>query len=658
MVKRLKKIGLLMTFALALSLSGCSDKGKNAQEERKTVTVSDGSGEGTEDASGSTGNGKEDISGNTGEYTAGKTTEAVKPGERYLQYAEMSEKEIVAALTLEQKAAQMALPSIQYTDNKDMKKNCYGGVLSKVQLLNYDEWQKVVDGFQTAAVNSDAGIPFIYGQDDLHGVNYCLNTVLFPHNIGMGAANDPELMYEVGLITADEAKLCHMLWNYSPCVAQSVDPRWGRTYECYSSDLNIIKNLSTEYVRGLLDGGIIVCAKHFIADGNVVYGTGEESDVYRLIDRGDAQLSDEEIEELLSVYQQLIDTGVQTIMISHSSLNGVKMHENGEYIMKLKNEMGFQGFIVSDWNSVQNTSPSTYYDQVVTAVNSGIDMFMEVDRFDEVIDIIVKAVKTGDISEERVNDAVERIIRVKKNAGVIADPFCLDMKTKQDKTGSDEYRAVAEKCVEESLVLVKNEGDLLPLKSGTKVYITGPAADDARAQCGGWTLDWTGSPDKDIPGVTTILEGFEELSDKYGIEVITDKKRADEADVVLLVVGEDSYAEWTGDTEDLDLCGDMGLSGNDRAIKEAKSLGKPVVTCIVAGRNVIIDDYVSDWDSVVMCYLPGSEGQGVAEVLCGGADFRGKLPAPWYSSLDQIPGGKPWLEQGYGLSYGSGPEDD
>ena len=660
-MRRFKKLSLIMAFAVAFSLTGCGDK-KDNDKERTTATVTteegetdstQGSGDNTTDVTDDgTADNTFDVTTEDGSDTqTTATTEAAKPGEKYLQYANMTEKEIVASLTLEEKASQMVLPQIQSVDNKAMKSYCYGGVLSKVQLLTYDQWQEVVDGFQTAAVNSEAGIPFIYGQDDVHGVNYALNTVIFPHNIGMGAANDPELMYEVGLITADEAKLCHMLWNYSPCVAQSVDPRWGRTYESYGSNLDIIKSLSVQYTKGLIDGGLIACPKHFIADGNVKCGTGENSDSYRLIDRGDAELTDAEIDELLSVYQELIDAGAQTIMISHSSLNGVKMHENGEYIMKLKNEMGFEGFIVSDWNSVQNTSSSSYYDQMVTAVNAGIDMFMEVDTFNDARSIIIRAVKNGDISEERVNDAVERIIRVKKNAGVIADPFCENMKTVKTETGSDEYRAVAERCVEESLVLVKNEGNLLPFKKGTKIYVTGPAADNAKAQCGGWTLDWTGSPDKDIPGVTTILAGFEQLKDKYGIEIITDESRAAEADVVLLVVGEESYAEWLGDTADLQLCGALGLEGNFSAIEEAKSLGKPIVACIVAGRNVIIQDQVNDWDSVVMCYLPGSEGQGVAEVLCGGANFRGKLPSPWYSSLDQIPDGKPWLEQGFGLTY-------
>ena len=221
---------------------------------------------------------------------------------KYKQYASMSPEEIVAGMTLEQKTAQMVQPAVYNVSEKAMKKNDYGSILSTTECIDAAKWRKTVDGFQKAALSSESAIPYIYGQDDVHGVNYCMNAVYFPHNIGQGAANDEELAYQVGLITADEAKLCHMLWNFSPCGAQSVDPRWGRTYESYGSDLATITKLSTAYTRGLIDGGIVACAKHFFADGNVVYGTGEQGDVEMLIDRGDSQLSDAEIEELLKVY--------------------------------------------------------------------------------------------------------------------------------------------------------------------------------------------------------------------------------------------------------------------------------------------------------------------------------------------------------------------
>lgn len=585
-----------------------------------------------------------------------ETTE-VSYDHKYRKYASMTPEEIVSEMTLEQKAAQMVQP-IQYKFVKDtgsMKTNCYGTVYADEGMLTAEEWRELSDGYQNEAIESESGIPFLLAQDDAHGVGYCINAVYFPHNIGQGAANDEELAYQAGLITAEEAKQCHMLWNLYPCVAQSVDPRWGRNYECYSSDLETITRLSTAYTKGLIDGGVIACAKHFFGDGNVVYGTGEKSDYPRLIDRGDAQLSEAEINELLKVYQAQIDAGVQTVMVSYSSLNGVKMHEKGEYIWKLKNEMGFEGFVVSDLMAVEHTSPSTYEEQVISAVNCGIDMLMEGQRYAEAMKIITGAVQSGKITGERIDDAVRRIIKVKKDAGLFDDPLCEELTSSYGGVGSQEARAVAEKLVEKSLVLLKNDNDILPLKEGTKIYITGPASNDARAQCGGWTMGWNGSPDRDIAGVTTILEAFTRYAADYGVEVITDAEQADEADVVILCIGEQAYAEWHGDTADLKLYGSTGFGGNKRAVKEAAELGKPVVACIIAGRQVIIDEEdFSGWDSVVMCYLPGSEGKGISDVLCGCSDFTGRLPEPWYSSVEQIGTDGCLFERGYGLSYPEG----
>ena len=566
------------------------------------------------------------------------------------RFEDMTAEEIVAGMTLEEKASQMVQPACYNLTVEEMQVYCYGSILSQGPHLNAGEWREYTAMFQRAALESEAGIPYIYGQDDVHGVNYCVGAVYFPQNIGLGAANDEDLMYRIGQITADEAKLCHMLWNFAPVVAQSADPRWGRTYESYGSDIETIRRLSTAYTRGLLTGGLVVCPKHFFGDGNVAFGTGESRDQPRLIDRGNATLTEEQIKALLSVYQAQIDAGAQTIMISFSSLNGVKMHENKQYIDLLKNEMGFKGFIVSDWEAVSQTSPNNYFDQVVAVVNAGVDMLMEADHFRQARAAIISAVQTGQIPEERVNDAVRRIIRVKLDAGIFEDPLCENLLTGQADTGSAEYRAVAEEAVEKSLVLLKNEGNVLPLRPGTAVYIMGPAADNDHAQCGGWTVGWTGSPEKNIPGVTSILEGFQKKAEEYGIRVITKASEADQADVVLLVVGEESYAEWYGDTEDMDLCGALGLDGNRSAIKKAAELGKPVVTCIVAGRQVLVSRYIDQWDAAVMCYLPGSEGQGVANVLCGQKPFTGTLPSPWYSAVEQIGTDECWLPRGFGLT--------
>lgn len=564
--------------------------------------------------------------------------------------------EIVASMTLEQKVAQMLQPGVYNISTTAMEKYGYGSVLSQSPYMDITAagWKRTVLSYQKAALASPGGIPFIYGTDAVHGVNYCLGSVIFPHNIGIGAANDEELAYKMGQIVADEMKHTGMLWNFAPCVAVATEPRWGRTYESYSSNPDIVSKLGVAYSKGLIDGGVLPCAKHFFGDGNVGYGTGEGD---FLIDRGDAALDQSQIDALLGVYQDLIDAGVKSIMISHSSLNGVKMHENAHYINDvLKGEMGFDGFVVSDWESIHNISVQGLKNQVVAAINSGIDMLMEPDSFSDTYKCMLEAVNEGLISQERIDDAVTRIIRVKMALGLFDDPMQENLKTTYPDVGSDEARDIARQLVEKSLVLLKNDGDILPLKQGSKIFVTGPAMNDTGAQCGGWTLEWMGSTDskrgsKYVPGATTILEGLQEVADEYDLTIITDEKQASEADLTILCVGESPYAEWNGDTSDLSLTGPLALPGNQEAIQLAKSLGKPTVALIVAGRNLVIEDCYNDWDAVVMCYLPGSEADGVANVLTGKVPFSGRLPMPWYKSEDDIGTTNYKFDVGYGLTY-------
>ncbi len=567
-------------------------------------------------------------------------------------------KSVLSKLTLEQKVNQMMQPAVFRASQDSMMENCYGSILSNLSTpTDAEGWKSTILSYQEAALKSKTKIPFLYGNDAVHGHNTVTNTVIFPHNIGLGAANDPELMKKMGGAVAEEMKLSGVLWNFSPCVAQAQDPRWGRTYESYSTNVDIIAALSTEFSKGMLEHGVMPCAKHYIGDGNVKFGTGEKSDVERIIDRGDSTLTDAEINELLKPYKALIDAGVMTIMPSHSSINGVKMHCNKALLTdKLKNELGFKGFIISDWESIHNVPGATNYEKIVSCVNAGIDMLMEPNDYEEFKRNIMDAVKKGDIKQERIDDAVTRILRVKFMMGLFDDPMQEKIKTEVKETGSAQYRDIARQLVEKSLVLVKNDGQALPLKKGQKIYVTGPAADSVHVQCGGWTIQWgglVGSNDKTSVQGTSILEGLKAVAKEYGITIITDSNKASEADVTLLCVGEKSYAEWEGDTEDLSLTGKLGLNGNKDAIAEAKKLGKPTVTLVVAGRQVLIDDYLKDWNSVVMCYLPGTEGQGVANVLVNKVGFSGKLSMPWYKTTKDIKtANKPLFEQGFGLTYG------
>lgn len=557
--------------------------------------------------------------------------------------------EWVKTLTLHEKAAQMVQGAIYNITESTMKENDYGSALSGADMTS-DEWREQILNLQKAALASKTGIPYVYGNDSVHGVGYCRGAVIFPHNIGIGAANDTDLTYKMGLAVADESKIAGILWNFSPCLASAKDPRWGRTYESYSSDLGIVTALGTVYAKGMVDGGILPCAKHFFAEGNVGYGTGEDN---FLIDRGDATLNQKEIDDILEVYKSVLDAGVRTVMISHSAINGVKMHENKELITDvLKGEMGFTGLVVSDWESIHHISGDTFEEQVINAVNAGIDMLMEPDSYDNCIAIIEKAVNDGRISQERINDAVTRILTVKYEMGIFDDPMMENLDIKQSDVGSDEYRDIARQLVEKSLVLLKNENNVLPIKRDTKIFFTGLAGDNTGVQCGGWTVEWNGQNNRNsVEGATTILDGFKELAGEYGLTIITDEAEAANADITVLCVGESSYSEWNGDTTDLSLTGSNGISANNSAIERAKNAGNPIVTLIVAGRNVIYDEYESEWDAVVMCYLPGSEGDGVANVLTGKTQFSGKLPMPYYRSIADLEAGVEKFPVGYGLTY-------
>ena len=570
--------------------------------------------------------------------------------------ADSTAEEILAGLTLEQKASQMVQGQLRSLSFDAMRQNCYSSLFStndEWPAVTYDGWITRIRTYQRNALASEAGVPFVYGQDSVHGVNTAGNSIIYPHNINIGAANDPELTYEYGKLVGSDMKHTGMIWNFGPVVTDSQDPRWGRTYESFSSDLSRLTPLAEAYIRGQVDEGVISCPKHFFAEGHVVFGTGEVSGgTSRLIDRGDSLIFDQDtIDELLGVYRQMIEAGAQTIMISHASLNGVKMHENGDYIMMLKDDFGFEGFIVSDYNSLHNCSGDGLYENVVLAVNAGIDMLMEPDDFELCRDIIVTAVGNGDISQERVDDAVLRILRVKINAGLLEDPVLEDTNPSYE-WNSEHGREVARTLACESFVPLKI-GSHMTIPEGARVFVAGPAADDTGVLCGGWTITWTGYSDSEdnvewVGYARSILESLQDVAAERNFTVVTDPSQVGTCDMMILCLGEIPYAEWTGDTEDLSITGELALSGNESAIEFARSSGIPVTTLLICGRNVIINNYIDSWDSVIMCYLPGTEGgHAIADVLTGQAECGGTLPMPYYSSVDQIGTGECWHDVGW-----------
>ena len=577
-----------------------------------------------------------------------------KEGSDVVLSSDMTPEQICATLSLKQKAAQMIQPTIYNCLPSQMKKTDYGSILSRIDewpMPDNNEWKAIVTDYQKFALESDAGIPFFYGNDSVHGVNFASGCVMFPHNINVGAANDAALTEEYGKVVGSDIAHTRMILNFAPCVATANDPRWGRTYESYSSESSIVTELAVAYTKGLLSEGILVCPKHFFGDGMTAYGTGEDPSTM-LIDRGDAKLTEEQIKDQLSIYQALIDEGVQVIMLSHSSLNGTKMHENEKYISYLKNEMGFKGIVLSDWDSIMNCSGASYEENIIIGVNAGIDMFMTDTEHENAMQYIINGVNSGKISEDRVNDAVTRIIKVKLEAGLFDDPY-LEKLNPAYEYGSQRSHEVARQLAAESFVPLK-VSDNMYIEPGMKVFVTGPAADDVGVLCGGWTNWWQGFSDKEFDSDThfregtSIVEGLKEAGSKMGFEVITDKSQISSCDLVILCVGEKPYAEWYGDTADLSLTGSLGLPENTSAIKTAEESGIPTVALIAAGRNVIISDYIDKWDACIMLYLPGSEGgNAVADVLTKQVNMTGTLPMPYYSSVDQIAKGECWHGVGW-----------
>ena len=585
--------------------------------------------------------------------TEAEVTEEEKQNEPK-SFEGMTAEEICATLTLEQKAAQMMMPAFYNLKNDEMVDSDFGSILSKfddVPEPDCEGWNKLIDGYQDQALVSDAGIPYFYGQDSVHGVCFASTTVIYPHNINIGAAYDIELTEKMGEYVGSDIMRSKMICNFAPCVAAAQDPRWGRTYESFSSNLQIVKDLGLAYTRGQLKEGVLVCPKHFFADGYTAYGTGEQPGQGMLLDRGNAILTDEEIDAQLKVYQALVDEGVPVIMISHSAVNGVKMHENAEYIQKLRNEMGFEGIVLSDWESIANCSGANLKENLILGVNAGIDMFMQADTFRECTQYIVEAVNEGSIDEARVDDAVIRILKVKIDCGIMTDPYLENIEPSYE-WNSEESKECARTLAAESFVPLKTDAGLTIAK-GSKIFVAGPAADDMGVLFGGWTYIWQGVADADIgfsvyPQANTILEALEKVAEENEYTIVTDEAEIDSCDVVLLCVGEQPYAEWYGDADNLSITGHNGLDGNEEAITLAKESGLPTYTLIVAGRNVIIEDYISDWDTVLMCYLPGSEGgNAVADVLTGKAEAGGHLAMPYYKSESAIDEGKEWLPLGF-----------
>ena len=535
----------------------------------------------------------------------------------------------IQLMTLEEKAGQLIQAERSKISFSDITRYNIGSILSgggSVPQGNTPEaWVSMINQMNRAALKSSSGIPIIYGIDAVHGNSNVKNATIFPHNIGLGAANDPDLMKAIGIATAKEILAIGVDWNFAPAVSSAQDIRWGRTYESYSEDIQRVSVLAAPYIEGLLSEGILTTTKHFIGDGYTTFLTGEDKN---LIDRGDVTMSKEDmLAGNLSAYIAAIDANTSAIMASFNSVNGVKVHGDRTLLTDLlRTELHFDGLVVSDWEAIHTIAPSLN-EQVALAINSGVDLLMQPNNWKDVYKAILFNVNNGHISQERIDEAVRRNLVLKFEAGL----FDGDIIKVAGEVGTQESKKVAREAVAKSLVLLKNE-DILPLKKDIKIYLTGPASDNVGIQCGGWTLSWQGETDPNLNNGISLKAALNEVLSTHGGSLVNEPK---DADVIILAIGERPYAEMHGDTDDLSLDGPLSLADNIKTVKYAQSLGKPIVTIMIAGRPLLIDAYLNDWDAFVMAWLPGTEGNGMTDVLFGDKPFQGTLPFTWPITNEQ-----------------------
>lgn len=590
-------------------------------------------------------------------------------GMRNLTRYDAEAKALLARMTLEEKVGQMvqaeqsALKSIDDIETYALGSLLSGGSSDPKNGNSVRDWSDLYDGLQKRAMKTRLGIPILFGIDAVHGHNNVLNATIFPHNIGLGCTRNPALVERAARVTAVEVKATGIQWAFAPCVAVPRDERWGRTYEGFGESPELARTLGEAAVRGLQGDdlraprSVLGCAKHFIGDGGTFFGTGVPTkDHQRILDRGDVRLSESELKQIhMQGYISAIRAGVGTIMPSYNSWNGEKCSGSKRLLTEiLKGELGFEGFLISDYNAIDEL-PGDYKSQIEQSTNAGMDMFMVPEKYRELHGLLLQLVRENRVPMARIDDAVTRILRVKFAIGAMdKNRSQLTDRSLQKLVGSAQHRQVARDCVRQSLVLLKNEGDILPLsKKQQHIHVGGSGADDLGNQCGGWTIGWQGESGQAVPGGTSILQAIRGAVAK-GVKVSFAKDGTGGlgANVGVVVVAEKPYAETDGDRTDLH------LSPEDvAAVANMKAAGLRVVVVLLSGRPMIVDDILPQCDALVAAWLPGSEGQGVSDVLSGDYAPTGKLSCSWPRAMAQIPinvGDRnydPLFAYGYGLTY-------
>ena len=572
---------------------------------------------------------------------------------------------MVAEMTLDEKIGQMTQVDHRYLEQKSDIKTYYLGSLlsgggSTPDTNNPRSWVRMYNEYQDFALDTRLAIPLIYGIDAVHGHNNVYGATIFPHNIGLGCSNDEKLVQKISEATAREIRATGLDWTFAPCLAVSQDERWGRTFESYSEDTEIVTRLGIASIKGYqgnnLDNSnsVLACAKHYVGDGNTIFGTGINGG----IDRGDVLVDEKELRsKYIKPFRSAVENGVGSIMISYNSWQSKKLHGHSYLINDiLKNELGFSGFVVSDWAAIDDIDED-YKTSIITAINAGIDMVMvpgehsnKSHSYIEFINLLKESVLEGSVSINRIDDAVYRILKIKYSMGLFEKPL-KDYK-KLNEVGSSRNRELAREGVNKSVVLLQNN-NILPISKNIKsILVAGEHGHDLGYQCGGWSISWQGGSGNTTIG-TTILDG---IRDNIGNQSsVTFSKNGDEPndhDIIIAVVGETPYAEMKGDSESLE------LSNKDKLLLERLiKTGKPIVLILISGRPMIITPYLEHVDAVLAAWFPGTEGTGVADLLFGDVSPTAKLSFSWPRDMSQIPinyGDKtydPLFPLGYGLTY-------
>ncbi|WP_371189091.1 exo 1,3/1,4-beta-D-glucan glucohydrolase [Thalassotalea maritima] len=588
-------------------------------------------------------------------------------------------KEIMADMTLEQKVAQMIQPEIRDITVEDMRKYGFGSFLNgggafpnNNKHATPQDWIKLAEDLYQASIDDSVDgstIPTIWGTDAVHGHNNVIGATLFPHNIGLGAANNPDLIEKIAEVTATEVMVTGIDWVFAPTVAVVRDDRWGRTYEGYSEDPEIVREYSASIVKGLQghadgdflsDRRVISTVKHFLGDGGTEKGD----------DQGNNIASEQELFDIHAQgYVGGLTAGSQSVMASFNSWHGVKNHGN-KYLLTdvLKTQMGFDGFVVGDWNG-HGQIKGCSNESCPQSINAGLDIFMvPTGAWKPLYENTIAQVKSGEIAMSRIDDAVARILRVKLRAGIFEKPSPAERQFsgKTELIGAKEHRDVARQAVRESLVLLKNKGTILPLSPTQHILVAGDGADNIGKQSGGWTITWQGTnnTNDDFPGGTSIYDGIAAQVAAAGgkTTLSVDGSFDEKPDVAIVVFGEEPYAEGHGDRDNLDY--QRGEKTDLALLKSLKEQGIPVVSVFISGRPMWVNAELNASDAFVAAWLPGSEGNGVAEVILANEDgsvqhdFKGKLSFSWPKTPDQATVNRhdedysPLLPYGFGLRYG------